>query len=57
MKDFVKVFFLIVFALVFYWGLFLIRARINPFLLSFIGIALAAIIIGGGILLLKNKKP
>jgi hypothetical protein len=44
-KDFLKVFLLILFALLFYVGIFFLRTKVNPFVLSFAGIALAAGII------------
>jgi hypothetical protein len=55
MKDFIKVFFLIVAVAVLNWILFLLYTKVNPLLLAFMGLIAAVAIILSAILLWKRK--
>jgi hypothetical protein len=55
MKDFIKVFFLLVAVVALNWGLFLLYSRVNPFVLAFIGLIVAVAVILSAILLWKRR--
>jgi membrane protein YdbS with pleckstrin-like domain len=55
MKDFLKVFLLLISAFLFYLGLYLLKT-INVFILSIIGITISVVVIVGIVLILRKKS-
>lgn len=54
MKDFIKVFLLLIAGILFFAGIALL-SMLGPVLIMFLRIVIVVTVIGGGILLLRNK--